>query len=124
GQGSQFVNTGHELYESEPLFRDVMDRCCEALKPIMGLDLRTVIFASGSDIESANEQLKQTARTQPALFVVEYALARLWMDWGLKPEAMIGHSLGEYVAACIAGVMTEREALELVAVRARLMQEM
>ncbi|HEY7403990.1 MAG TPA: amino acid adenylation domain-containing protein, partial [Candidatus Angelobacter sp.] len=124
GQGSQFVLMGWQLYESEALFRKVVDECSERLKPVVGLDLRDIIYPAAGQEEKAKEQLQQTAITQPALFVIEYALARLWMKWGIRPQAMIGHSLGEYVAACIAGVLSEDDALRLVAVRGQLMQKM
>ncbi|HEY2738545.1 MAG TPA: beta-ketoacyl synthase N-terminal-like domain-containing protein, partial [Thermoanaerobaculia bacterium] len=117
GQGTQYVNMGRDLYDSEPVFRREIDLCADLLAPHLGLDLRQVLYA-----ETDGAQLDQTALTQPALFAVEYALARLWMEWGVTPQAMLGHSVGEIVAACLAGVMELPEALELVAVRGRLMQ--
>jgi acyl transferase domain-containing protein/acyl carrier protein len=111
------------LYEGEAVFRAEVDRCSELLRAPLGLDLRDVLYPRGKDPEAAAEQLKQTRLTQPALFVVEYALARLWMSWGLAPGAMIGHSVGEYVAAHLAGVFSLEDALALVAERGRLMQE-
>jgi acyl transferase domain-containing protein/thioesterase domain-containing protein/acyl carrier protein len=123
GQGSQYVNMGLELYQIESVFREQIDHCAEFLKPHLGLDLRTVLYPSQEQqTEVASQQLKQTAITQPALFVIEYALAQLWKTWGIQPKAMIGHSIGEYVAACLAGVFTLEEALILVAVRGRLIQ--
>lgn len=124
GQGSQHVNMASELYQTEPTFRAHVDACCELLGPHLGFDLREVIFPPEEESEEAAERLGQTAVTQPALFVIEYALARLWMEWGCIPRMMIGHSLGEYVAACLAGVFTLEEALKLVAVRGRLMQQL
>ncbi|HEY6352691.1 MAG TPA: amino acid adenylation domain-containing protein [Candidatus Angelobacter sp.] len=124
GQGAQYVNMARQLYESEISFRRVVDECCERLKPILRLDLREIFFADPNDVDLSRERLTQTAMTQPALFVIEYALARLWMSWGVRPQAMIGHSIGEYVAACIAGTMSEEDALTLVCVRGQLMQEM
>jgi acyl transferase domain-containing protein len=124
GQGSQYVEMTQGLYESEPEFRAEVDRCCEILRTPLGFDLREVLYPGEAQQEEATRKLSQTYITQPALFVVEYALARLWMKWGLKPEAMIGHSIGEYVAACLAGVFSLEEALALVASRGRLMQEM
>ncbi|MEA5621855.1 type I polyketide synthase [Nostoc sp. UHCC 0251] len=123
GQGAQYVGMGKELYQTEPTFREQVDRCCLLLKPHLGLNLHSVIYPHESEKE-VTEQLKQTSLAQPALFVIEYALAQLWISWGISPQAMIGHSIGEYVAACLAGVMSLEDALTLVAVRGRLMQEM
>ncbi|HEV8581878.1 MAG TPA: amino acid adenylation domain-containing protein [Thermoanaerobaculia bacterium] len=122
GQGSQYPNMGHGLYEAEPTYRAEVDRCCELLRPHLGFDLRELLFPPAEREDEAAERLRQTEVAQPALFVVEYALATLWMQWGVRPQAMIGHSLGEYVAACLAGVFSLRDALALVAVRGRLMQ--
>jgi acyl transferase domain-containing protein/acyl carrier protein len=124
GQGAQYVEMGKELYQTEPIFREQVDGCCVLLKPYLGLDLRAVIYPQESEKPAASEQLKQTSLAQPALFVIEYALAQLWMFWGISPQAMIGHSIGEYVAACVAGVMSLEDALALVAVRGKLMQQM
>ncbi|MBW4500874.1 MAG: SDR family NAD(P)-dependent oxidoreductase [Scytonema hyalinum WJT4-NPBG1] len=124
GQGSQYVNMGKELYQTEPIFREYVDRCCLILRPLLDLDLRSVIYPQESDTETAQEKLKQTSLAQPALFVIEYALAQMWMSWGISPSAMIGHSIGEYVAACLAGVMSLEDALTLVAMRGRLMQQL
>jgi phthiocerol/phenolphthiocerol synthesis type-I polyketide synthase E len=124
GQGAQYVDMGRQLYETEPGFRADVDACAEKLKPHLGLDLRTVLYPPAAQKEAATERLKQTALTQPALFVIEYALARRWMAWGVKPRAMLGHSIGEYVAACLAGVFSLDDALSLVAARGRLMQGM
>jgi acyl transferase domain-containing protein/acyl carrier protein len=126
GQGSQYVNMGRELYQVEPTFRKELDRCAKLLQPHLGLDLLTVLFPVEGDEEAAQAQLQlqQTYLTQPALFAIEYALAKLWMSWGIKPQAAIGHSIGEYVAACLAGVFALEDALALVATRARLMQEL
>lgn len=122
GQGAQYANMGKELYETEPIFREQVDRCCEILKLHLGLDLRSLLYPQDSEV--AAEKLKQTDIAQPALFVIEYALAQLWMSWGVHPEAAIGHSIGEYVAACLAGVFSIEDALRLVAARGRLMQQM
>ena len=128
GQGSQYAGMAQDLYEAEPTFRAQIDACCELLKPHLGLDLREVIYPKESKVEnqeaSDNRSLNQTWLTQPALFVIEYALAKLWMEWGIEPRAMIGHSIGEYVAACLAGVFSLEDALALVAARGRLMQEL
>jgi non-ribosomal peptide synthase protein (TIGR01720 family) len=118
GQGAQYAGMARGLYEREPVFRAEMDRCAEILRPHLGLDLRDVVFSEDAD------RLKQTALTQPALFAVEYAIAKQWMSWGIAPESMIGHSVGEYVAACLAGVFSLEDALALVAERGRLMQSL
>ncbi len=124
GQAAQYVNMGHEIYLNEKKFRETVDRCCEFLKPHLGVDLRRILYPEAEEAAQAAAELNQTAMTQPAMFVVEYALARLWMDWGVVPEAMIGHSIGEYVAACLGGVFSLEDALTLVAGRGRLMQSM
>ena len=118
GQGAQYAGMARGLYEREPVFREELDRCAELLRPHLGLDLRAVIFSDDAD------RLKQTALTQPALFAVEYAIAKQWMAWRIVPESMIGHSVGEYVAACLAGVFSLEDALALVAERGRLMQSL
>ncbi|MHC5758414.1 aminotransferase class III-fold pyridoxal phosphate-dependent enzyme [Nostoc sp.] len=131
GQGSQYVNMGLNLYNREPVFQEVVDECAEILKPLLGKDLREIMYPAASDAygglrlrETAAISLRQTCFTQPALFVIEYALAQLWQSWGVKPQAMIGHSIGEFVAACIAGVFTLEDALMLVATRGRFMWEL
>ena len=123
GQGAQRVNMGRELYENEPVFRDVVDRCATTLRPELGLDLREILYPSPERTAWAEEQIVQTRITQPALFVTEYALASLWMSWGVAPAAMIGHSVGEYVAACLAGVFALEDGLRLIAARGRMIQE-
>ncbi|MCL1463267.1 type I polyketide synthase [Argonema galeatum] len=124
GQGSQYINMSLELYQVEPTFREQIDLCSEILKPHLGIDLRHVLYPSESEAEAATNQLKQTAITQPALFAIEYSLAKLWMSWGVHPKAMIGHSIGEYVAACLAGVFSLEDGLSLVAARGKLMQQL
>ncbi|MEM9271685.1 MAG: SDR family NAD(P)-dependent oxidoreductase [Cyanobacteria bacterium P01_F01_bin.143] len=124
GQGSQYVNMGQELYETEPVFKEWIDRCAELLEPELGLDLRSLIYPNDSELETNAEKLKQTQIAQPAIFTIEYALAQLWMSWGIKPAAAIGHSIGEYVAATIAGVFSLEDALRFVAIRGKLMQQM
>jgi amino acid adenylation domain-containing protein len=124
GQGAQYVNMGLGLYESEPVFRKSVDGCAEVLSRHLGLDVRTILYPSPSQVPEAERKITETFVTQPALFVIEYASAQLWMHWGIEPKALIGHSLGEYVAACLAGVMSCDDALLLVAERARLMQQL
>jgi acyl transferase domain-containing protein len=120
GQGSQYINMARELYNSEPLFQAECDRQFTILAQ-HNIDLRRVIYPPAEEAQTT--QLTQTSLTQPALFVIEYALAKLWMSWGVQPRAMIGHSIGEYVAACLAGVFSLEDALRLVTVRGQLMQQ-
>ncbi len=117
GQGSQHRGMGEDLYREEPVYREAFDRCAQLLEPELGLDLREVVFG-----EQVKADLDETRLAQPALFATEYALARFWMSLGIRPFAMIGHSIGEYVAAHLAGVMTLEAALRIVAARGRLMQ--
>ncbi|HKE57443.1 MAG TPA: SDR family NAD(P)-dependent oxidoreductase, partial [Pyrinomonadaceae bacterium] len=121
---AQYVQMGRGLYEKEPTFRTEFDHCAELLLPELGLDLRQLLYPEADGEAEATERLKQTQLTQPALFALEYSLAKLWMKWGVQPSAMIGHSIGEYVAACLAGVFSLEEALSLVAERGRLMQSL
>ncbi|PSB54773.1 beta-ketoacyl synthase [Chamaesiphon polymorphus CCALA 037] len=123
GQGSQYVNMGRELYESEATFRSHVDLCVTFLQSAHDIDLCPVLFADPADLETATQQLTQTAIAQPALFTIEYALAQLWISWGVTPQGAIGHSIGEYVAACLAGVFSLEDALTIVATRGRLMQQ-
>ncbi|MFF8021488.1 amino acid adenylation domain-containing protein [Streptomyces sp. NPDC007896] len=123
GQGAQRINMGRALYEREPVFRAEVDRAAEILLPVLGEDLRGLLYPGEADRETAREKIRRTEYAQPALLVVEYALATLWDSWGVRPAAMLGHSLGEFVAACLAGVMSYEDALRLVAVRGRLMQD-
>ncbi|NEO24500.1 MAG: acyltransferase domain-containing protein, partial [Moorea sp. SIO4A5] len=123
GQGSQYVNMAQELYQTEPTFRAQIDSCSELLIPNLEVDLRHILYPQPEKIETATLKLKQTAIAQSALFVVSYALAILWQEWGVSPQAMIGHSIGEYVAATLAGVFSLEDALALVAKRGQLMQQ-
>ncbi|HEY1352296.1 MAG TPA: amino acid adenylation domain-containing protein [Ktedonobacteraceae bacterium] len=124
GQGTPVVSLAHTIYRFEPLFRQQIDMCATFLRPLLGLDLRTLLFPAEEDRAQAEQALGQTALAQPALFAVEYALAKLWMSWGIVPSAMIGYSLGEYVAACLAGVFSLEEALGLLVTRGQLMQSL
>jgi amino acid adenylation domain-containing protein len=121
GQGAQHAGMAAALYGAEEGFRQSFDRCAELLLPDLGLDLRQALLGSAED---AAPHLARTVVVQAALFVVEYGLAQLFIGWGIAPAAMLGHSIGEYVAACLAGVFTLEEALALVAARGRLMQEL
>jgi acyl transferase domain-containing protein len=154
GLGNHHVGMARDLYRTEPGFRERVDECAERLLPLLGTDLREVIWpaepaekdkdekdgkdgrdgaSGGLDLRGmlgrgpeteADRRLSRTALSQPAVFVVEYALAGLWMDWGIVPQAMVGFSVGEYVAACLAGVLSLDDALRLVAGRARLIDEL
>ena len=119
GQGSQFLDMGKSLYDSETVYRDAVDTCSELLKSDLNLDIRDIIFPKKKSQET-EDRLKDTQFTQPALFVTEYALSQLWMHWGLKPNVLCGHSIGEFVAAHLAGVLSLKDALHVIAVRGRL----
>ena len=122
GQGAQYAGMGRQLYEAGGVYREVVDECCEQLRPRLGVELRELMYPGVAAAAEAERQLEETWLTQPALFVTEYALARWWQSLGVQPWGMLGHSLGEYVAACLAGVFELPEALAVVAERGRLMQ--
>jgi acyl transferase domain-containing protein/SAM-dependent methyltransferase len=148
GLGTQYIDMAEELYQVEPIFREHLDRCFALFQPLLGIDLKQVIYPPSSasnpaatkekiginlrqmlgrdpqPIDPATEKLNQTYLTQPALFAVEYALAQLWMSWGIRPAAMIGYSIGEYVAATLAGVLSLEDAIALVAARAQMIQKL
>jgi phthiocerol/phenolphthiocerol synthesis type-I polyketide synthase E len=124
GQGAQYVNMGLELYEREREFRQEIRRCAEILSAVAHIDLISLLYPQDGDRERASETLRQTAFTQPALFAYEYSLAAQWMSWGITPYAMVGHSIGEYVAACLAGVFSLKDALSVVSSRGELMQDL
>ncbi|HEX3129394.1 MAG TPA: acyltransferase domain-containing protein [Thermoanaerobaculia bacterium] len=153
GLGDHYLDMGLALYQTEPTFRAALDHCAQALQPHLGLDIRTVIYPKGTSAQPAGapggkmdlkamlgrggatpgapaapdpaaQKLNRTRYTQPALFAIEYALAQLLLEWGLKPAALVGYSLGEYVAACVAGVFSLEDALALVARRALLIDEL
>ncbi len=141
GVGDHYVGMAHGLYETWATFRDDIDRCANILEPYLGVDIRALIYPKSeswkkkggtkgidvrrmlgrhTDVDAETTTLNATLFAQPALFAIEYALGRLWQSWGVSPDAMIGHSMGEYVAACLAGVLSLEDALRLIAVRARL----
>ena len=147
GVGDHYVGMAHDLYTRRPMFRDAVDRCAEILRPLLGIDIRTVLYPAGErwkrtgqpkgldlrrmlgrgagaeepeDPESA--QLNRTLYAQPALFAIEYAMTRFWQSLGVEPDAIVGHSMGEYVAACVAGVLSLEDALALIVTRARLVE--
>ncbi len=124
GQGSQFPKMGFDLYQKNSIFKDYFDRCVEILTPLLGLDIREILFPADEDIKKSQENLKQTKITQPVLFAFEYALAKTLEKFNVKPFAMIGHSVGEYVAACIAGVFSLEDGLKLITKRGELMQSL
>ncbi|MDJ0795562.1 MAG: beta-ketoacyl synthase N-terminal-like domain-containing protein [Calothrix sp. MO_167.B12] len=119
GQGSQYIGMGYELYQTNPTFRQFLEQCDTILRPYLNCSIISILFSSVDQ-----PQLHQTEYAQPALFSLEYALAKLWLSWGIVPDAVIGHSLGEYVAACVAGVFSLEDGLKLVAERGRLMQSL
>ena len=118
GQGSQYIGMGRGLYEAEPVFRDVLARCAAVLDGLIERPLLSVLYPEAG----AGSPLDETAFTQPALFALQVALVALWRSWGIEPAALLGHSIGEYAAACTAGVFTLEDGLRLVAERGRLMQ--
>ncbi len=124
GQGAQHPNMGVDLYASEPVFASALDECARILRPIIGRDLLEAVFPGTGDLRAAAEELGQASIAQPATFALEYALARLWMSWGVQPSVMVGHSMGEFVAACLGGVFALEDALRLIAIRGRLMQQL
>jgi acyl transferase domain-containing protein/thioesterase domain-containing protein len=123
GGGAQYARMGLELYEREPVYRDAVDECLALIRPELGRDLAPLLFAPEPDAERATRELERPSLTLPALFTTEYALAKLFMAWGVTPAALLGHSVGEYAAACLSGVLSLRDALRLVLLRGRLFEK-
>ncbi|BAY95609.1 MULTISPECIES: type I polyketide synthase [unclassified Tolypothrix] len=124
GQGSQYVNMGWQLYQTQPTFRKTLEECDQILRPYLEQPLLSVLYPQSTVLAENSSLLNQTAYTQPALFAIEYALAQLWQSWGIKPDVVMGHSVGEYVAATVSGVFSLEEGLKLMATRGRLMQQL
>jgi len=120
GQGAQFVGMGKALYESQTVYREAFDECASIALSEFSINLRELIFSEPSEASSA--QLRETRYAQPALFATEFALAKLWQSWGIEPAGLVGHSIGEYAAAVLCGVMSARDAMRLVCLRGKLMQ--
>ncbi len=120
GQGAQYLDMGKALYKTHPVFRETLDQCVENLKPCMNCSILDVMFAEKESSEAL--LLNQTGYTQPALFVIEYSLAKLWESWGIHPDIVIGHSVGEIAALCVAGGVSLEDGLKLTAARGQLMQ--
>jgi len=119
GQGSQYAKMGADLYQTEPVFANAVNECIALLQGTIHEELLQILYPETED-EQSHEKIKQTINAQPAIFILEYAMAKLWMSWGIQPEVLIGHSIGEFVAAHLAGVFTLKDALFLVSERARL----
>jgi len=124
GQGAQYINMGIECYLQERVFRMAVDECCDLLKEHIGLDLREVMWPKEFPSDGPVTRLNETQYTQPSMFVIEYALAKQFLSWGIAPDALIGHSVGEYVCAYISGVMSLSDALKLISHRGKLIQEL
>ncbi|MCP5045608.1 MAG: acyltransferase domain-containing protein, partial [bacterium] len=127
GLGSQYVNMGLQLYLEEPLFRREMDRCFKILAALTEINIKGILYPDpadpGSRQEAADETIQQMEIAQSMTFIFEYALAKMLIQWGIKPDAMIGYSFGEYAAACISGVFSLEDALKLIVSRGRMVKK-
>ena len=112
-----------ELYEHEPVFQEHLDRGLDLLLRKTGVDFRTILFADNDQLEDAAEQMGRMDRMLAAIFIIEYALAQLWRSWGVEPDVMIGHSMGENTAACLAGVLSYEDCLDLIVLRGQLFED-
>ncbi|MDE5068981.1 MAG: type I polyketide synthase [Trichodesmium sp. St4_bin8_1] len=125
GQGSQYAEMGRQLYDTQPTFKKIIDQCSKILEKYLEVSLLDVLYPNLTiKKEEVSSLIDQTAYTQPAIFVIEYALAKLWESWGIKPDVVMGHSVGEYVAATVAGIFSLEDGLKLIAARGRLMQQL
>jgi acyl transferase domain-containing protein/thioesterase domain-containing protein len=124
GGGAQYATMGRDLYETEPVYAQAIDECLNYIKPQLGIDLRTLMFPPPGQAEAATKELEKPSLALPTLFATEYALAKLLMSWGVSPAAMIGHSMGEYVVACLAGVFSYQDGMALVTLRGRLFEKL
>ena len=124
GQGSQYVNMGRDLYKNEPIFRREVDICAHIVEPIIGFDVRAILYPEAEGYDESLIRIKEITVSEIGIFIMSYALAKYWMALGVKPACMIGHGIGELVAATISGVFTLEDALLLVAKRSMLIQEL
>ncbi len=122
GGGAQYAGMGRELYEQEEVYRNAVDACLSIIEPALGINLKALMYPASENLEMATRELERPSLTLPALFATEYAMARQFMAWGVTPSAMIGHSVGEYAAACISGVFSLEDAIKLVLMRGRLFE--
>ena len=124
GGGAQYINMGRDLYDSEPLYKSTVDDCLKIANELVDFDLRAVLFPEKDQEKQAKEDIVKPTRALPALFITQYAQTKLWQSWGIQPSAMIGHSMGEYTAACLAGVFSPKDAIAMVSKRGELFEKL